>query len=410
MNTSLYYCYSFIRSLVPIYPVYLLLFESNGLTLTEISLLLAIWSAPVILLELPTGILADYWKRKNMLFIGDILRAACFLLWFLSDGFLLYAMGFILWGTSEAFFSGSLESLLFDGLKKNNLQDSFDRIYGKGDFLTNTATAISMLTGGFLAMFCGMHNVLLICIVMSLLSALIASRFTEVNYFRETQKDNFSKLSSILTRAAETLKDATHFFTGSRVLLLMAILSIFGIGVAAIIDEYDQLLASGYGLNLGLIGLWGGIRYFMEAIGSALAYRVKSILKAIGIKDDFATTCTLCALAGVLTGVAGWTESIWFIPLFGIFYMVLSAARILQEDILQQKIEEQGRSTVHSIISLVHNLFGMVMFALFAVILSNLKVFAIMKITSIYLLILCLVMGIIYRFVAGRKKAAAPAK
>lgn len=53
----------------------------------------------------------------------------------------------------------------------------------------------------------------------------------------------------------------------------MALLSILGIGISGIIDEYDQLIASGYGLNLGLVGLWGGVRYFMEAAGSALAYR-----------------------------------------------------------------------------------------------------------------------------------------
>lgn len=184
MNIRLFKLYSLIRGFVPIYPVYLLLFESKGLSLGEISLLLAIWSAPVVLLELPTGILSDHWSRKNMLVIGDLLRAACYVCWFLSDGFLLFAIGFVLWGIGEAFFSGSLEALLFDSLKKDGQEGDFDKIYGRIDAYTLTTTAISMLIGGGLAMLLGMKTVLLFSAITSFIAALLASRLTEVNLFK----------------------------------------------------------------------------------------------------------------------------------------------------------------------------------------------------------------------------------
>ena len=89
MNIRLLKFYSLIRGLVPVYPIYLLMFESKGLSLGEISLLLAIWAAPVVLLELPTGILSDHWARKNMLVIGGLLQGVCYILWFFSESFLL---------------------------------------------------------------------------------------------------------------------------------------------------------------------------------------------------------------------------------------------------------------------------------------------------------------------------------
>ena len=75
MNTRKYYIYRFFNELMPIYPLYLLMFEAGGLTLAQISLLLAIWSVPAVIMEIPTGILADRWSRKKMLLLGQILKA-----------------------------------------------------------------------------------------------------------------------------------------------------------------------------------------------------------------------------------------------------------------------------------------------------------------------------------------------
>lgn len=65
MNIRIFYFYKLIQNLVPIYPVYLLLFESKGLSVSQISLLLAIWSAPVVLLEMPSGVFSRPLEQKE---------------------------------------------------------------------------------------------------------------------------------------------------------------------------------------------------------------------------------------------------------------------------------------------------------------------------------------------------------
>jgi MFS family permease len=67
-----------------------------------------------------------------MLCIGVLLRAGCFALWAAADGFALFAAGFVLWGVGEAFGSGSAEALLYDNLKRDGIEDEFDRMYGRG--------------------------------------------------------------------------------------------------------------------------------------------------------------------------------------------------------------------------------------------------------------------------------------
>jgi MFS family permease len=397
MNIRLFKLYSLIRGFVPIYPVYLLLFESKGLSLGEISLLLAIWSAPVVLLELPTGILSDHWSRKNMLVIGDLLRAACYVCWFLSDGFLLFAIGFVLWGIGEAFFSGSLEALLFDSLKKDGQEGDFDKIYGRIDAYTLTTTAISMLIGGGLAMLLGMKTVLLFSAITSFIAALLASRLTEVNLFKSTHHKENAPDSSSLKQYFRTLGDAGAFFIKTPALLTLAFLAILGIGIVDIIDEYDQLIASEYGLNLALIGVWGGIRYFLEALGNRLAYRFKGLLSLTGIRNPFYAVCALCVFCSFLLGVAGLSGHTMAMPFYGLFYLISASARIIMEDTLQQKIEEQGRSTVHSMLSLAHNGFGVVLFSFFALILPKLGIFGVLTFTAAYLLVLSLILSFVYR-------------
>ncbi len=403
MNIFLFKFYSFIRGLVPIYPVYLLLFESKGLSLGEISLLLAIWAIPVVLLELPTGILSDHWIRKNMLVIGDLLRAACFACWFLSESFFLFAVGFVFWGISEAFFSGSLEALLYDSLKKDGQEGDFDKIYGRIDFNALTSTALSMLLGGGLAMLLGMKVILLVSVLTSLISALLASRFKEVNFFKDNCRKESALTTSPLKQSLDTLGDAAGFFIKSPTLLVLALLAILGIGIVGIIDEYDQLVASEYGLNLALIGVWGGVRYFLEALGSRSAYRLKSLFSKANIRNPFYLVCILCGLCGLLLGIVGLSRNFFVIPLYGLFYLLAASSRIIMEDVLQQKIEEQGRSTVHSILSLAHNGFGVILFSFFSVILPKLGIFGILTFSAAYLLVVSLVLSLLYRRVTAPK-------
>ena len=111
MNIKRIYLYELFHSFMPIYAVSALLFQSNGIDVFQISLLLAINTIPCIVLEIPSGILADRWSRKNLLVIASLLKALGFTCWLISSHFFMYAIGYICWGISSAFCSGTKEAL-----------------------------------------------------------------------------------------------------------------------------------------------------------------------------------------------------------------------------------------------------------------------------------------------------------
>ena len=95
------------------------MFAEKGLSDGQISALFLIWSAVGIIAEVPTGAIADRFSRRGALAAGSVPAGLGYALWILLPGFPGYAAGFVLWGLGGALASGSLEALLYDGLKSS---------------------------------------------------------------------------------------------------------------------------------------------------------------------------------------------------------------------------------------------------------------------------------------------------
>lgn len=68
------------------YAIYTVFFSIQGMSPMQISLLLMRWAGSSAIAEIPSGALADYLGRKTLLVIGPLIKALCFLTWFLADG------------------------------------------------------------------------------------------------------------------------------------------------------------------------------------------------------------------------------------------------------------------------------------------------------------------------------------
>ena len=97
-----------------ILPVITLLQLEKGLNLFQISISMSIYSATIVLLELPTGGLSDTIGRKKVYLISLIFNfsAASFLLF--ARSLQITILGFFLLGVGRAFSSGSLDAWFID--------------------------------------------------------------------------------------------------------------------------------------------------------------------------------------------------------------------------------------------------------------------------------------------------------
>ena len=119
------------------YPVFTILFLDFGLTLEQFALLNAAWAASIVLLEVPSGALADTIGRRNLLVVAGILMVIeiallCFVP--LGNASLLFAVFLInrvLSGAAEAAASGADEAIAYDSLKKEGHTGEWPRVLEK---------------------------------------------------------------------------------------------------------------------------------------------------------------------------------------------------------------------------------------------------------------------------------------
>ena len=112
------------------YPVFTILFLDFGLTLQQFALLNVAWAATIVLLEVPSGALADTIGRRNLLvFAASLMVVEMALLCFVPMGnlkllFVVFLINRVLSGTAEAAASGADEAIAYDALKQEgNVSD-----------------------------------------------------------------------------------------------------------------------------------------------------------------------------------------------------------------------------------------------------------------------------------------------
>ncbi len=125
-------------------------FEDNGLHLSQISILKAIYSISIVALEIPSGYLADLLGRKRTLLLGSVLGFMGFGIYSFSYGFTGFLIAEIILGFGQSLISGADSAMLFDTLNDLKRKDEYVKYEGRVISLGNLAETIAGILGGLL--------------------------------------------------------------------------------------------------------------------------------------------------------------------------------------------------------------------------------------------------------------------
>jgi MFS family permease len=140
-----------LRWFLLIMPIVIIFYLENGLSLFEIMLIQATYSATVALMEIPSGFLADIFGRRKSLIIGAILSFLGFLVISLSFGFWEFITAQLILGIGQSYISGSDSALLYDSLVESKQTDKYTKIEGRTYGIGNFSESIAGILGGLLA-------------------------------------------------------------------------------------------------------------------------------------------------------------------------------------------------------------------------------------------------------------------
>ena len=133
-----------------IIPVANLIRISKGFSLAELGFSAAITAGVVVVLELPTGILADMVGRKRTYLMALVFQIAAYGSLLVVSGFMAVSTAFALYGVSRALSSGSLEALIIDQYIKVVGEDKLHRLMSVTNAADTLGLALGSVAGGFI--------------------------------------------------------------------------------------------------------------------------------------------------------------------------------------------------------------------------------------------------------------------
>lgn len=135
------------------YPVMAILFLDLGLTLDQYALLNVAWAASIVLLEVPSGAMADLIGRKRLIVFGSalmVLEMAIFA--FVPTAsvtllFWVFLLNRVVSGAAEAAVSGADEALAYDALKQAGRDHEWPAVLSRLARWQSTGFFFAMILG-----------------------------------------------------------------------------------------------------------------------------------------------------------------------------------------------------------------------------------------------------------------------
>jgi MFS family permease len=335
-----------LSELVPLYPLYALLFLDTGLSTAQISALFAVWSVTGFVTEIPAGALADRWSRRGVVVLAGVLQAAGFVVWTAAPALGPFAIGFVLWGISSALVSGASEALVHDGLADVGAEDSFARVYGwmtAAELLVQVPTAFAasalFALGGYPMVGWASAGV-------CLAAALLALRFPEPP---RVPDGGASLLGTLRTGVREAVHNPA---------LRLTVLAVALVGALDAVEEYFPVLAADQGVPVALVPFAVLGVALAGALGAALGGRAERLPdRALPVLLAVAALCLAATV--VLPGVAA-------LIAVAVFYALYLAVLVVAETRLQERIDSPHRATITSVAGLGIELGSLLVFAAWA--------------------------------------------
>ncbi len=129
-------------------PIYVLFFQSRGLSLAEIGAVEALFTVFVVAAETPTGYLGDRFGRRASLLAGTGLSALGIVGFVFARSFAAFAAIMVVRAVAEAFRSGATDAWLYETLAGDADGDRFAHVSGRASAVGLATLAGASLVGG----------------------------------------------------------------------------------------------------------------------------------------------------------------------------------------------------------------------------------------------------------------------
>jgi MFS family permease len=328
-----------------------------GLSATAAFAANALFTAGMVLFEVPTGVVADTWGRRTSYLLGSVTLAVStvlyWLAWQMEAPFWAWAVTSVLLGLGFTFFSGATEAWLVDALKFTGFKGNLESVFAKGQIVAGAAMLSGSVLGGLVAQWTDLGVPYILRALALVVTFVIAFFFMrDWGFVPKPGKHPVREMGQVL-------RSSVHFGLGNppvRWMMLAAPFS-FGVGIYAFYAMQPYLLEL-YGDEqaYSIAGLAAAIVAGAQIIGGLAAPRLRLLFQR-------RTSAVLAGLVleGGLLVLLGLTTAFWVaVGLLVLWGLTAAATLPIRQAYMNGLIPSEQRATVLSFDNLLGSSGGVV--------------------------------------------------
>jgi len=313
-------------------PIIVLFYQENGLSMQDVLTLKGIYSVAVVILEIPSGYLADVWGRKKSLILGAILGFLGFVIYSFSDDFTGFLIAELILGIGSSFISGSDSAMLYDSLLKMNREKDYLKQESRVMSIGNFAEALAGIAGGSLALI-SLRTPFIFQSFIAFIAVPAAFLLLDPSQNMPKSKAGFKHILSIVKFS---LWDSAKLRWN---IVLSSVIGCATLTLAWFIQPYLRDLD----MEVSTIGvIWTMLNLTVGAV-ALLAHRVEGYLGKIGT-----SIFIVVGISGSFI-LSGWFHSLIGVGILFFFYFVRGIATPVLKDYINRITESDMRATVLSV-------------------------------------------------------------
>ena len=331
-------------------PVVVLFFQDNGLDLEEIYWLQGLFAVAIVVLEVPTGMVADRLGKRTSLLLAEVTLLLAALVYGFSHGFWSFFVAEVIFAVGVALFSGADSALLYDTLRGLDRQDEYRAYEGRAKAWQLISFALSNVVGGFVGDW-DLRATWFVSMVGPALAFFVAIRFTEAAETPETDAgtSGFAAYAALLRQALRFVRKhrLVRWYTG-----LLAVLTATASWLLWLYQPYMELT----GLP---VWAFGGAFAIYNLAAALASRRAQDFDEALGPRG------ALVGL-GVLQVITPFAMALFITPLSFLIVIGHQVVRGIGRPLVSERILRYTYADKRATVLSLANLGGRLFFALSA--------------------------------------------
>ena len=263
--------YRFLSCFWLIAPIMVPFYHSRGMGATQIFIVQAIYSASLIVFEIPSGYLSDVIGRKRTLVLGSMFLPTGLCIYAFSDGFYGFAIAEFILGIAGSMRSGTDSALIYDTLIELGKESQYNKFEGRAVSYERIGGSVASVLGGLFALI-ALKLPFYINIGSGLIMVALAVTMVEPKRKRLAGEKPLGEMLKIVRYCI------AHRQIRTIMILSSLLLSSGVIGVWSYYMYYEEI-----GLSIGLFGIIFAISGLCSALGSRQAHLIEERIGGRGV-------------------------------------------------------------------------------------------------------------------------------